>query len=74
MTTERKGTMEVTLDTELCCGYGNCLFHADDVFQLDDATGVARIVRTELPAARWEAVREAAADCPVSAIKITGAP
>ena len=63
--------MRVQLDLNLCCGYGNCVFHAEDVFVLDDETGVAQLLGTDITTDRLQAVRDAAADCPVSAIALS---
>lgn len=63
--------MRIHLDADLCCGYGNCVFYADDIVTLDDEAGVARLLRTEVPTDREAAVREAALDCPVSAIALS---
>jgi ferredoxin len=62
--------MKVEVDPDLCCGYGNCVFHAEDVFELADATEVARVLRAEVPTERQPAVRAAVEDCPVFAIKV----
>jgi ferredoxin len=57
------------IDRDACMGSGNCLFWAPAVFDLDD-DGVA-IVRG-IPGEYEEQVREAAAHCPTSAIRIDG--
>ena len=63
--------MRVAIDLDLCCGYGNCVFHSDEVFELDDEAGVARLLTHEVGASDQQKVRDAAADCPVSAITVT---
>jgi ferredoxin len=62
--------MRVEIDQELCCGYGNCVVHAPEVFELDHADGLAVVLVANPPEGEQAAVREAAADCPVSAILI----
>jgi len=62
--------MKVEVDPDLCWGYGNCVFHAEDVFELTDATEVAHVLRADVPTERQGAVRAAAEDCPVFAIKL----
>ena len=65
--------MRIQLDLTACCGYGNCVFHAEDAFRLDDATGVAELLNASPDPSREQAVRDAAADCPVGAIRIVEA-
>ncbi|WP_020497494.1 ferredoxin [Sciscionella marina] len=61
--------MKVTIDTQLCSGHGNCLFAAPEVFDLDPATDIAYLRKTEFSEADESAVREAVADCPANAIQ-----
>ena len=58
--------MFVTLDTEKCIGCGVCLQIAPDVFSLDEARGVAKVIRQEGNAAVEQAVKS----CPVSCIAV----
>jgi ferredoxin len=58
----------VTVDLDLCNGYGNCVVAAPEVFDLDPETNLA-IVRDIHPADE-AAVAEAELDCPVRAIRI----
>lgn len=55
------------VDREACMGSGNCVFWAPDVFEIDD-DGVATVVGDAAP--HEDAVRQAAANCPTSAIRI----
>ena len=64
--------MQVTVDKELCSGYGNCVVAAPEVFELDESTNLAIVVEDRPQPGDQEAVREAQADCPVRAILING--
>jgi ferredoxin/phthalate 3,4-dioxygenase ferredoxin subunit len=59
--------MEITVDSDKCCGYGDCVLAAPDVYELGD-DGVARV----LPGADLSApeVWEGADACPVAAIEL----
>ena len=62
--------MRVILDLGRCNAYGNCVIEAPDVFDIDDATGLA-VVLEEHPAEERRAKVEAAARlCPVLAIAV----
>jgi len=57
----------LTVDVELCEGYGNCVFEAEDYCELED-DGVIRLLRTEVDPADKERIELAVASCPVSAL------
>jgi ferredoxin len=59
----------VTVDRALCIGSGDCVDTAPDVFQLDDED---KAVVVDPDAAPVEDIIEAAQNCPVSAIFVTG--
>ncbi|WP_214103075.1 ferredoxin [Acrocarpospora catenulata] len=59
----------LTVDLELCEGYGNCIFEADDYCELTE-DGVVRLVRQDVPAADLARVELAVASCPVSALQL----
>lgn len=62
--------MRVAVDADLCAGYGVCVGHAPEVFDLTpDGYTVARV--DEVSAEQASAVRLAAAECPTGAITIT---
>ncbi len=64
-------TYHVDVDTTLCSGYGNCVVAAPDVFDLDEDTDLA-VVRNGHPVAADDAaLREAEADCPARAIRLS---
>ncbi|MFN2615851.1 MAG: ferredoxin [Thermoleophilaceae bacterium] len=62
--------IEVEVDRALCIGSGDCVDTAPDVFQLDDED---KAVVVDPDGAPLDDVVEAARNCPVSAIRVTGA-
>jgi ferredoxin len=62
-------SITVTLDLDLCNGYGNCVIAAPDVFDLDPQTNLA-VLKVPHPVDE-AAVQDAQLDCPVHAISIT---
>lgn len=63
--------MKVTVDRAKCCGAGQCVLTAPEVFDQDDADGVV-VLLAESPAPElFGKVREAAAVCPAAAIEIS---
>ena len=64
--------MRVTVDLTKCNAYANCVMEAPEVFDLDDASGLA-VVKDESPSEDLRARVEAAARvCPVQAIRVEG--
>ena len=62
--------MRVTVDLDRCNAYANCLMEAPDVFDLDDATGLAKVLQANPPEEMREKVLAAARVCPVQAISV----
>ncbi|HEY0803725.1 MAG TPA: ferredoxin [Pseudonocardiaceae bacterium] len=63
--------MKVSVDKVKCCGAGQCVLTAPEVFDQDDQDGVVLLL-TEFPAPdQFDKVREAAAVCPAVAIEIS---
>lgn len=60
--------MKVSVDAGLCQGYGNCAMAAPEVFELDEATGLATVVQSEPRPELHAGVEEAVRLCPVRAI------
>jgi ferredoxin len=57
---------EIVIDRSLCSGFGACAELAPDVFEVDDrGQATARVGQSNDPA-----VREAAAACPMAAIRV----
>ncbi|MFI5756753.1 ferredoxin [Streptomyces sp. NPDC051569] len=62
--------MRVHLDQDKCCGAGQCVLAAPEVFDQRDEDGIAVLLDTRPPAALREQVREAAVICPAAAIQL----
>ena len=57
---------EIVIDRSLCSGFGTCAELAPDIFELDSGgTATVRVGRSDDPA-----VLDAAAACPMAAIRI----
>lgn len=65
--------LDIEIDTGVCNGYGNCVVAAPGVFDIDPDTNMAFVAAAVVPPERRAAVDEAAADCPVRAIRIRNA-
>lgn len=61
--------MKVILDRELCCGAGQCVLSAPEVFDQDE-NGIARLLLAEPPPEQHDDVHEAALVCPRQAIDV----
>ena len=61
--------IDVTVDRALCIGSGDCVDTAPDVFQLDDED---KAIVVDPDGAPLDDVLQAAANCPVTAIAVTG--
>jgi ferredoxin len=62
--------IEIEVDRGLCIGSGDCVDTAPDVFQLDQED---KAVVVDPDGAPVDDVVDAAANCPVSAIRVVGA-
>jgi ferredoxin len=63
--------MRASVDADVCVGAGLCVLTAPEVFSQDPEDGIATAPDVDLPPGEAEAVREAAAICPVEAIAFT---
>ncbi|WP_020124524.1 ferredoxin [Streptomyces canus] len=62
--------MRITIEEDKCCGAGQCVLLAPEVFDQRDEDGVVVLLDAEPPAEQHAAAREAAAVCPASAIEV----
>lgn len=60
----------IELDLDQCNGYGNCVFAAPAIFELDLASNLAVLLKEELTEAERSAAIAAIADCPAAAIRM----
>jgi len=63
----------LSVDVELCEGYGNCVFEADDYCELEDGD-VVTLLRTTVAEQDVERVQLAVSSCPVSALLLDDEP
>jgi ferredoxin len=59
--------MKVSLDRDECIGCSVCCQVCPDVFSLDEATGIAKVLR---PDTAEPCAKEAEESCPVSCIRV----
>ncbi|NBE79963.1 ferredoxin [Micromonospora rubida] len=62
--------MRITIDEEKCCGAGQCVLVAPEVFDQRDEDGVVVLLAATPPADQADNVRNAAAVCPAAAIAV----
>ncbi|WP_030913126.1 ferredoxin [Streptosporangium amethystogenes] len=62
--------MKVTVDEVKCCGAGQCVLIAPEVFDQRDDDGIVILLESEPGEDQYSLVREAAAVCPALAIEI----
>ena len=60
--------MKITVDEAKCCGAGQCVLIAPEVFDQRDEDGIVILLAAEPAAEQHAAVREAASVCPAAAI------
>ncbi|MET8862977.1 ferredoxin [Nonomuraea sp. NPDC004580] len=63
--------MKVTVDRDRCCGAGQCVLLAPDVFDQGEDDGIVLLLDAEPPEGLHAAVREAAAVCPTGALDVS---
>ncbi|MET9343019.1 MULTISPECIES: ferredoxin [Nonomuraea] len=63
--------MKVTVDEAKCCGAGQCVLIAPEVFDQRDEDGVVVLLEPEPGEDQHALVREAAAVCPAAAIELS---
>ncbi|MEV7405572.1 ferredoxin [Streptomyces sp. NPDC091267] len=62
--------MNISIDFDKCCGAGQCVLAAPEVFDQRDEDGVVILLDDNPPAEQLVRVREAAAVCPAAAIEV----
>ncbi|MFI6326983.1 ferredoxin [Micromonospora chersina] len=66
--------VRVGVDRDRCCGAGNCVVTAPEVFDQDDEDGLVLLRRAEPPADTLDRVRLAVELCPAGAISVVPRP
>ena len=64
--------MKVTVDQDRCCGSGQCVLAAEEVFDQRDEDGIVVLLNPEPGEDREDDVHHAATVCPALAITIEG--
>ncbi|MFF5010517.1 ferredoxin [Streptomyces phaeochromogenes] len=62
--------MKISLDADKCCGAGQCVLVAPEVFDQRDEDGIVVLLTDEPPLNTHTGVREAAAICPAAVIGV----
>jgi ferredoxin len=62
--------VDVEVDADCCGGFGQCVMHCPEVFELTDA-GYAVVRVDAVPADLEDAVRRAEQSCPTHAITVS---
>ncbi|MEU5213842.1 ferredoxin [Streptomyces sp. NPDC020742] len=62
--------MKITVDEVKCCGAGQCVLIAPEVFDQRDDDGIVILLDAEPPEEQHAAVRESASVCPAAAIHL----
>ena len=66
--------MRVSVDKDICCGAGQCVMIAPDIFDQRDDDGTVVLLDAEPGEEHHATVREAADVCPATAIQVTEDP
>jgi ferredoxin len=64
--------VQVAVDQGLCCGAGQCVLVAPEVFDQQEEDGLVVLLDPEPGERLAAAVREAAATCPTGAVRLVG--
>ncbi|MEU5839974.1 ferredoxin [Streptomyces diacarni] len=62
--------MKIAIEEDKCCGAGQCVLVAPEVFDQRDEDGIVVLLDQAPPPEQYENVREAAAVCPAAAIEV----
>ncbi|PAK28028.1 ferredoxin [Streptomyces sp. alain-838] len=63
--------MNIAVDEDKCCGAGQCVLLAPEVFDQRDDDGIVILLDAQPAPEQHAAVREAADICPAAAIKLS---
>lgn len=64
-------TEVLEVDLDKCNGYGNCVFAAPDMFELDLASNLPILLKDEWSDSERESMATAVADCPAGALRLS---
>ncbi|MCX5240276.1 ferredoxin [Streptomyces prunicolor] len=62
--------MQISIDLDKCCGAGQCVLAAPEVFDQRDEDGIVLLLDSDPPTEEHANVRQAAAVCPAAAIAV----
>ncbi|WP_017539539.1 ferredoxin [Nocardiopsis halophila] len=62
--------MKITVDEDKCCGAGQCVLIAPEVFDQRDEDGIVVLLDASPGEEHHDAVRESAQVCPTAAITV----
>jgi len=62
--------MQISIDFDKCCGAGQCVLAAPEVFDQRDEDGIVLLLDSDPPTEEYENVHQAAAVCPAAAIEV----
>jgi ferredoxin len=62
--------MQISIEFDKCCGAGQCVLAAPEVFDQRDEDGIVVLLDPDPPAEQYENVQQAAAVCPAVAIQV----
>ena len=62
--------MRIAIDEDRCCGAGQCVMAAPDVFDQREGDGMVLLLTDDPEPSQMPGIREAAAVCPAAAITI----
>ncbi|MFJ9173816.1 ferredoxin [Streptomyces sp. NPDC102360] len=63
--------MQVSVEMDKCCGAGQCVLVAPEVFDQRDEDGVVIVLNAQPPAELHASVEEAVLVCPAAAITLS---
>jgi ferredoxin len=64
--------MQISIAYDKCCGAGQCVLAAPEVFDQRDEDGIVVLLDEDPAEEQFENVHQAAAVCPAAAIEVRG--